>query len=184
MATKKKLIKQELMLPETLSATVTNGLIIIKGPKGTIERNLYHPTTTIKLEGKKIILDATYSTKRERKLIGTYKAHIKNMFKGVLEGHTYKLKICSGHFPMNVKLSGNELIVNNFIGEKVPRKITIKPNVKVKIEGQDIIVESNSKESAGQVAADIETMTKIKNKDLRIFQDGIYITEKDGKLLK
>jgi large subunit ribosomal protein L6 len=103
------------------------------------------------------------------------------MIKGATEGHVYKLKVCSGHFPMNVAVAGKDFVVKNFLGEKKPRQVAIKEGVDVKVEGEIVTVESCDKELAGQTAADIETLTRITNRDLRIFQDGIYITEKDGK---
>jgi large subunit ribosomal protein L6 len=103
------------------------------------------------------------------------------MFVGVEKGHTYKLKICSGHFPMTVSLSGSKFAVNNFLGEKTPREMKIKTGAVVKIEGDHITVDSAYKEIASQVAADIERLTRVRGRDLRIFQDGIYIINKDGE---
>ena len=82
---------------------------------------------------------------------------------------------------MNVALNGNVLSVSNFLGEKTPRELTIEDGVEVKVEGDQIVVTSNQKELAAQTAANIERLTRVRGKDLRIFQDGIYITEKDGK---
>ena len=106
------------------------------------------------------------------------------MAKGVLEGYKYTLKICSGHFPMNVSVGGGQLIVKNFFGEKVPRTLEFSKSAKVTIEGEIIHVESTDKEIAGQVAAAIEQLTRRPGFDTRVFQDGIYITNKDGKDIK
>jgi large subunit ribosomal protein L6 len=105
------------------------------------------------------------------------------MIKGVQEGFTYKLKICSGHFPMSVALKGNTFEIKNFIGEKVPRTLKIKQGADVKIEGDQITVHATDKELAGTTAGAIEKLTRRPGFDKRIFQDGIYITEKDGKKL-
>ena len=111
-------------------------------------------------------------------ILGTLKSHINNMVKGVKEGFDYELKICSGHFPMNVSLDNGEVIVKNFLGESVPRKKKMQSGAEIIIKGNDITVTSADKEKAGQVAASIESLTRITNKDRRIFQDGIYITHK------
>ena len=79
---------------------------------------------------------------------------------------------------MSVKIENNFLIILNFLGEKIPRKAIILPDVKVSVNGDIIIVESSNLENAGQTAANIEIATKIRNRDRRIFQDGIYIIEK------
>jgi len=124
------------------------------------------------------------TTKKEKKNIGAYNAHIKNMIKGLKEPYNYVLKICSGHFPMNVSVSNDEFIVKNFLGEKTPRVLKLKKKVKVKVEGDQVIVESADKELAGQTAAAIEKLCKITNRDPRIFQDGIWIISKAGKIVK
>jgi len=181
---KKKESREEIELPEKIEANLENGLLKIKGKKGETQRNFFHPKIKLSLEGRKIVVASKEKGKKGKKMVGTYVAHIKNMFKGVEQGHSYKLKICSGHFPMNVKVSGKELVVTNFLGEKVSRRTTIKGDANVKVDGQIITVESPDKEIAGQVAADIEKLTKISNRDLRIFQDGIYIIEKGNKPIR
>ena len=82
---------------------------------------------------------------------------------------------------MNVGISNKKFAVKNFLGEKTPRELNIKEEVNIKIEGEIIIVEGIDKEKVSQTAANIEKLTFIKQKDRRIFQDGIYIINKDGK---
>jgi large subunit ribosomal protein L6 len=161
-----------------------NRVIMVKGPKGDSSKKLYNPNIFIKIEGSEVIFSAKKLNKTTKKLLNTYKAHVNNLFKGVSEGHIYKLKICSGHFPMTVSVKGSIFEIKNFIGEKVPRTTVIKEGSTVKIDGHDIIVESINKEQAGQMAASIEQLTRRPGFDTRIFQDGIYITEKDGKIIK
>ena len=78
-------------------------------------------------------------------------------------------------------INNSELIVKNFLGEKVPRTLKLKPGAEVKVEGDLIVVESPSKEIAGQVSADIEQLTRRTGYDSRIFQDGIWIVSKGDK---
>lgn len=177
---KEDLIK-EIELKEGVSAELVGGTLIIKGKQGEVKRNFTHPKVEIIIESGKIVLKATKATKRERTLVGSFAAHIKNMIKGVQEPFVYKLKICSGHFPMNVKISGQEVTIKNFIGESVPRKVILLPGTKVKIEGTEIVISGPDKELAGKNAGMIERLCRITNRDKRIFQDGCYITEKAGK---
>ncbi|MBR9690090.1 50S ribosomal protein L6 [Candidatus Woesearchaeota archaeon] len=175
------ILEKKLGIPQGIEVQIDGRIVTVKGQKGAVNREIKNPKLDLKKIEKEVILSAKKATKREKKEIFTYASHIKNMFKGAKEGHEYQLKICSGHFPMNVSVSDNELIIKNFIGEKYPRKIKIKDDVSVKIEGDKIIVEHVSKELAGQTAADIELLTRRPGFDTRIFQDGIYIIKKDGK---
>ena len=177
-------IKTDIEIPEGTEVKIEKGLVSIKGSKGEVSRKLLNPRIQISQEDKKIVLLAKKATKREKTMIGTFKAHIKNMIKGTNDGCVYRLKICSSHFPMSVSLKDNEFIVQNFLGESVPRTFKLKPGVDVKIEGEIVTVESPDKELAGQTAASIEQLCRITNRDRRIFQDGIYITEKDSKEIK
>jgi large subunit ribosomal protein L6 len=181
---KEKRIEGKVLLPEGVSATLSGSVLSVKGKNGEVKRAFNQPNITLELEGNEILFKATKNTKREKKIIGSFTAHLKNMIKGVTEGHKYILKICSGHFPMNVSVSGHDLVIKNFLGEKTPRTLKLKKGVDVKVEGDQIIVESVNKELAGQVSADIERLTRRTNYDTRIFQDGCYIIMKDGKEIK
>ena len=88
------------------------------------------------------------------------------------------------HFPISIKFNENEAIIKNFLGEKIPRKLKILDGVEVKLDNEIIMVSSCDKELAGQTAANFEKTTKIRNKDRRIFQDGIWLISKNGKEFK
>lgn len=173
-------LREEIELPENTQIQIDH-FIKISGPQGEVEKKLVHPKIKITQENNLIIIESKKATKKEKKILKSFNAHIKNMIQGVHEKHLYRLKVCSGHFPINVSISNNQLTIKNLFGESVPRKLDIKPGAEVKIDGDEIIVTSPSKEIAGQVAADIEHLTKIKNRDMRIFQDGCYIVHKSGK---
>ncbi len=178
-ALKDKGILYKLQVPEGLSLEMNEvGLIKIKGAKGETARQFMHPLVSMKQEDKSIILATKSNKKKSKRMINSYHAHILNLFRGVKEGFTYKLKICSGHFPMTVKQEGEKIVISNFLGEKIPRTAKILPGTKVKIDKDVITVDAPNVEAAGQTAANIEIATKIRGRDRRVFQDGIYIIEK------
>jgi large subunit ribosomal protein L6 len=174
-------ITESIELPQGVSAHVAGVSIMIKGPKGENKRNVATKRVQVAVEDGKILFTSKNATKNDKRMLQTNAAHVKNMVRGASEGHVYKLKICSGHFPMSVTLKGTTFEVKNFIGEAVPRQLQVKPNCKVTISGTEILVESHDKEIAGSQAAAIELLTRRPGFDTRVFQDGIYITEKDGK---
>lgn len=177
-------LSSDIALPENVHATIDGNTLVIKSTSGEVSRKFNQRNISLKVQDKKIILESERSTKKDKKMTGSITAHIKNMMKGSQQKHTYILKICSGHFPMNVSVTGNKLVVKNFFGEKVPRTLSLKPGADVKIEGDMIHVTSANKETAGQVSADIEQLTRRPGYDSRVFQDGVYIINKDGKELK
>ena len=174
-------ITKKIELQEGVKANLDGKTLVVSGPKGEVQRTFDHPKVNLSVEPDAVILHCSKGTKREKMLICSFEAHIKNMVCGVCEPHEYKLKICSGHFPMNVSVSGNELVVKNFLGESVPRKVKVVRDVQVKVNGDEILVLSSDKELAGQMASRIENACRITNRDCRIFQDGCYITQKAEK---
>ncbi len=177
-------VREEVEIPEGVEVTIEGNLIKVRGPKGELERELRYPGVRIFTEDGKVVVFKEFPRRRDIAIARTFKAHIANMIRGVTEGFTYRLKVLYSHFPMTVKVQGDEVIIENFLGEKNPRKAKILPGVTVKVMGQEIVVESIDKEKAGQTAANIEQATKINKWDRRVFQDGIYIVEKAGKPIK
>ncbi len=171
-------IEESVEVPEGVTASVSGTMLLIKGPKGDVSKDFYSEKAEISCSQGRIIIKAKRRTKREKQAAGSFKAHLGNMIKGVVDGHHYALKVCSGHFPINVSVSGRDFSVKNFIGEKKARKITIPAGVSVKISGSDIEVEGPDKDIVGNVAAAMEKLTKRPNFDRRIFQDGIILTSK------
>jgi len=174
---------EKIEIPEGVEVSFSDNTLIVKGAKGEVKRKWLAPQVTCNIKDKTITLTAESINKRKKKIAKTYKAHINNMIRGSMEGHSYTVKICSSHFPMTVTVEGNSISVKNYLGESVPRIITIREGAEVKVEGDKINISSPDKELAGQIAGSLERLCSPGNKDRRIFQDGLYIIEKDGKEL-
>ncbi len=177
----KKGLSEEIKLPEGAQAEIKDNIVCVKGAKGDAKKNLVSVGVTIEVKDSMIIVSSKKSSKRERKIVKSFTSHIKNLVKGAEKGYVYKLKICAGHFPMTVTVSGKEIVIKNYLGEKTPRKHTIPEGASVKVEGSEIVIEGVDKEIVSQCAASIEQVSKRSNYDRRIFQDGIFIIKKDEK---
>ncbi len=181
---KKKKIKSAeicLEIPEGVNVEVDAfGKVIVSGKKGSLERQFRSKRVTIKKTDKNVVLVGKDEKKETRKMLGTIKAHIKNMIDGASKGYSYKLVVVYSHFPIRTSVKDGFLEIVNFFGEKYPRKAKILPGVKVEIKGREILVSGVSKENVGQTAANIENTTRTTKRDRRIFQDGIYVVEKAG----
>lgn len=182
---KKKKERSEVVLPlpEGVSVIVEERYVRVRGKKGEAVRKLQSKEVSLQATADEVRLSA-HASGKGKKLLGSVVAHLRNMLRGCSEGHVYRLKVCSGHFPMSAAVSGKEFVVKNLFGEKTPRTIPLRENVEVKVSGTEIVVTSADKEAAGQMAADIEQLTRRPGFDKRVFQDGIYITEKDSVVIK
>ena len=168
-------------VPEEVGVVIRDNEVIVKGNGNELVKRFDRGKVSIVFADNKITISAKGATRRESKMIGTIWACINNMIRGVGENFVYTLEICNVHFPMNVKVESNEVIIKSFIGETVKRVAKILPNVKVDIKGSQITVSSCDIESAGQTAANLEKATRLTGRDRRIFQDGIFMTEKPGR---
>jgi large subunit ribosomal protein L6 len=103
------------------------------------------------------------------------------MFHGVTEGWEYQLEVHYSHFPMQVEVEGGEVVIQNFLGEKAPRRTPVRGDTEVSVDGEEVTLNGPSIEDVGQTAADIEQLTRVTDKDTRVFQDGVYIVDKPTK---
>jgi len=174
------IIEKVVPIPENVKASVQGRIVSVTGPKGTLVKDFSHMPVEIMIKENNFLVSSHWPKKKEIGMVGTAASHLKNMIIGVTKGFIYKLKIVYAHFPITVKVLEKEkkILIENFIGERMPRVAKIIGDVKVKVEGDNIIVEGINLEHVSQTAANIEQATKIKKKDPRVFLDGIYIYEK------
>jgi large subunit ribosomal protein L6 len=172
-------IKEGIKIPDGVQITVEGKTVSVKGQKGSISKLLSHPKIDLAVNGNMVQISCSQSPHRKEKaLIGTYKAHVRNMVKGVTLGYECTMKTVFSHFPIKTSVDGNHLVIQNFLGERFARKAEILENVKVEVKGDIITLTGIDKEKIGQTAANIERATKVKNRDIRVFQDGIYIVKR------
>jgi len=175
-------IESTIAVPGGVSVSKDGNIFKVKGPKGELSRNFAHPRVNIAIGEGNVIVSCEYPRIKEKAMVGTYMAHLRNMFRGVTEGYTYNMKVIFSHFPMKVAVKGTQVQIDNYMGGKAPRIADIVGNTTVKVNGADITVTSSDIEACGQTAANIEKATSRRGFDRRIFQDGIYIVGKSHKV--
>lgn len=169
-------IEHSVTIPEGVTANISeDGVVTITGPKGSLNRTFQSKVIDLLEDGNGLIVRVDLPRRKQRALAGTWNAHLNNMVRGVTDGFTINLKAFYSHFPMTMQANGNTFTVNNYFGERVPRTAKILDNVEVKVSNKtEITVTGIDKEAVGQTAANIERCTTVKNRDRRVFQDGIY----------
>jgi large subunit ribosomal protein L6 len=177
----KKQISKKVIIPNGIICEISEGKITFKKDSNEYSKDFNLPKTELNLEGQELTVSCKKGNKLDYKNILSLCAHLRNIISGLENPFEYKLESCNVHFPMSLKIEQDKLEISNFLGEKVKRYAEILPSVKVDIKGNNITITSIDIESAGQTAANFEKATKVKGRDNRIFQDGIYITEKPSK---
>ena len=167
---------QTVKVPVEISVEVPDkNSLVLKSGKGEVKKVFKSHRLRISHKENEIMLEGAPANKQTRALLHSVVAHIKNMVEGLLYGYKYELKIVYSHFPLTAEVEGSQVKVKNFTGEKFNRWAKIIGGAKVEIKGQDITVSGINKEEVGQTAANLELSTKVRKKDIRRFQDGIYI---------
>lgn len=106
----------------------------------------------------------------------TVRTLIHNLIIGVTKGYKYKMRYVYAHFPINVNVEkngetgNNEVEIRNFIGEKLVRRVVMRPGVEVEIskaQKDELVLSGISLEDVSQSAADIQQICRVRNKDIR-----------------
>jgi large subunit ribosomal protein L6 len=170
--------RETIALADDVSASVDDLVLTISGPNGTVDKQLWYPDITVEAADDVVTVTATSTRRKTMATVGTFTSHIENMLHGVTEGWRYEMEIYYAHFPMQVSVEGDTVVIGNFLGERADRRTTIHGDTTVTVDGDRVILEGPSKEDVGQTAGDIEQLTRVTNKDTRVFMDGVYILEK------
>ena len=174
-------MKVTVELPDEVSAEVDHLDLTVDGPNGSVTRRLWYPDVSVSVDGDAVVIESDEEDAKTNATVGTFESHVENMIHGVTEGWEYTMEVFYSHFPMQVRVEGDEVVIENFLGEKAPRRTTIHGDTDVEIDEETITLSGPDKEAVGQTAADIEQLTRVSGKDIRVFQDGVYITEKPTK---
>jgi len=175
----------QVKIPEQIKCTVNNRVVTINGKRGMLRKSFKHTQLDIKMLGKKRLqAEKWFGSRKDIATVRTVISHIENMMKGVTNGYRYKMKSVYAHFPINIAIqdNGRTVEVRNFLGEKYVRRVVMAEGVQCVQTGQkdEIAVEGNDLELVSQSAASIQQCVLVKNKDIRKFLDGIYVSEKES----
>jgi len=171
-------IVEKVEVPQGVEVQLSGNDIMVKA-QGK-ENSRHFKSTNVRLVKKDNVIEV-WSKSDKKNLMAeswTVASHIRNLIAGVQGDYNCRLEVVYSHFPMNVSVKDGFVEINNLAGAKHPRKSKIVGASKVEVKGKDITVRGQNKEHVGQTSANMEQATRIKGKDIRIYQDGIYITQK------
>nr|GEX21321.1 ribosomal protein L6 [Tanacetum cinerariifolium] len=159
----KTILSSETMdIPDGITITVKAKIITVTGPRGTLTRDFKHLNLDFMLitdeEGKKKLkVDAWFGSRKTTAAIRTALSHVNNLIIGVTQGF------------------------RNFLGEKKVRKVDLLEGVTVvrseKVK-DELVLDGNDIELVSRSCALINQKCHVKNKDIRKFLDGIYVSDK------
>ena len=158
-------------IPDGVNVHLDGNKVTVKGPGGEVQRS-FPRVITVKVDGKTVEVSG-----EGKALVNTVDAIIQNMLFGAKNGYKRNLKLLYAHFPISVEVKGKDITIKNFLGEKMPRKTKLVGSTKVEAKAQNVTISGPDKEAVGQTIANMRIALKIKDKDGRVFQDGLYDVE-------
>ncbi|KAI6047415.1 ribosomal protein L6 [Pisolithus marmoratus] len=179
---------EELDIPEGVTVEIKSRVIKVTGPRGTLTKNVRHVDMDIRAvkSGKdkiKVTLAVWQGGRKHIACLRTIRSLINNMVIGVTKGFQYKMRAVYAHFPVNciIQEQGQSLEIRNFLGEKTVRHVKMLDGVTIsesKAQKDELILEGNDIENVSQSAASIQGSCRVRNKDIRKFLDGIYVSDR------
>ncbi len=170
--------QDEVVIPEGVKITQNKHMLKFEGPLGKTFQSFRNIPVKIEITDGKVLLKTNDFRKKDYATLHAARSLIRNICEGLVDGYTIKMKVVYAHFPITVKVEGKTILIENFQGERAPRSTQIVGNTKVVPKGEDVILTGEVWTDITQTAANIELRTKVKNKDHRVFLDGIYVFEK------
>jgi len=177
---------EKLTIPDGVDVKILSRIVTVTGPRGKLVKNLKHLNVSfIRRTPKLIEIDLHHGLRKDVATLRTVKSLIENLITGVTRGYKYKMRYVYAHFPINVnieKVDGKTVVeIRNFIGEKIVRRVKMLPGVDVETSENvkdELVLSGNSLENVSQSAADIQQICRVKDKDIRKFLDGLYVSER------
>ena len=169
--------REQLQIPDDADARTDHLDLTVEGPNGSVTRQLWYPDVSVSVENGTVVVESDADDAETMSTIGTFASHVQNAFYGVTEGWEYEMEVFYSHFPMDVRVADDTIVIENFLGERAPRRTTVHGDTEVEIDGETVVLRGPDIEDVGQTAADIEQLTQVTDKDVRVFQDGVYVTE-------
>ncbi len=138
-------------IPAGVEVKIDNGVVTVKGPKGTLTQK-YHPNITVKVEGNEVIVTRPDDNKENRSLHGLTRSLIQNMVIGVTEGYQKELDVNGVGY--RVQKQGKNLVMN--LGYS--HQVIVSDTDDITIEAPNpnkIIIKGIDKQKVGQFAAEV-----------------------------
>ncbi|KAI8942713.1 60S ribosomal protein L9B [Plenodomus lindquistii] len=176
-----------LEIPEGVKVSIKTRNVVVEGPRGKLSKSLGHLAVSFTHPKSNLIkIELHHGSRKSVATLRTVRTIINNLIIGVTKGYKYKMRYVYAHFPINVNIEKNkddvfEVEIRNFIGEKLVRRVVMRPGVDVeasKNQKDELVLSGNSLEDVSQSAADIQQICKVRNKDIRKFLDGLYVSER------
>mmetsp|Transcript_4225 Transcript_4225/g.9561 ORF Transcript_4225/g.9561 Transcript_4225/m.9561 type:complete len:189 (+) Transcript_4225:81-647(+) len=180
----KTLMQEEIIkVPKGIKITIKAKVVEVTGKNGTLKRDFKHMPIELRLEdcGHEVRARMYFAKSKQLSMLRSVCSHISNLFDGVEKQFRYTMRLVYAHFPINANITngGKTIEIRNFLGEKIVRTVNMLEGVKVEKSAStkdEIVVTGTDIDKTSRSSALIRQSCLVKNKDIRKFLDGIYVS--------
>ena len=177
----------ETKIPKGVTVTTKARKVTVKGPHGVLKREFTHAVVEISLVGeaddRKVRVGCWGGSRTTRAVVQTLCSEIKNLIVGVTRGFRFEMRFVYAHFPINCNISADKkkIEIRNYIGSRNPLRTAMPHGVTIdRAEEKDtIVLQGIDLDHVSQAAASIQQKCQVKNKDIRKFLDGVYVSKRE-----
>lgn len=174
----------ECPIPEGVKVQIRSRKCVVTGPKGTLKRDFSHLTLNLFVKGKNeaVVAELWMGGRKALASVRTVISHISNLIVGVTRGFHFEMRLVYNHFPITVNIENDGKLVElrNFVGERLVRRVTARGDTnfaKHESAKETIVITGIDLDDVSQSAANIQQICRVRNKDIRKFLDGIYVSK-------
>jgi len=164
-------------IPSGVEIDIQGNLITVRGGLGSNERRFNDSLLKLSKEGSSISIGPSeYKALRKKALmaVNSFAKELRNDIDGVRKHFEVKMEGISAHFPMTFEAKENIVSIKNMLGERYPRSAKIVGDTKIEVKDKNLRIYGTRLDDVTQTAANIKKVCKIRKKDIRVFQDGVY----------
>ena len=183
--------KSPIPVPSGVTVDIQNQHITVKGPKGTLERDV-HPDIAVRKDNGTLVVERPTDSGRHKSLHGLTRALVANMVKGVSDGFERGLEVRGVGYRVEVR--GNKLVMqlgySHSVEFEIPQGISVEiqtftPTLDNKFLSARMTVRGADKQQLGDWCADVRgsrTVEPYKGKGIRYTTEVVHL--KPGKAAK
>ena len=135
----------EIEIPDDVSADTEHLDLTVEGPNGSVTRRLWYPDVSVSIEDGAVVIESEATDAKTNATVGTFESHVANMIHGVTEGWEYTMEVYYAHFPMQVTVEGDDVVIENFLGERADRRTPIRGDTDVQVDGETVTLSGPDK---------------------------------------
>ena len=182
---------EKIVIPKGVTVTSRARVVTVKGPKGTVTKSFKHIKAEIIVQKEKdehtkeeqnvVRINIYMNTYKQGAILYTLRSHISNMITGVTSGYRYKMHEVHKHFPIDLQVKDNAVNIIKYLGQRdvkvipLPEGVSCQKNPK---NPSELWFDGIDCDQLGCTCSKVFQSCYPKDKDIRKFLDGIFISER------